>query len=155
MQELSPPANCPDLNYPVYSVTPQHAIQPNYESSNSPKYFRCSYRGCLREFSTTWQFDIHFAFHTQNSRFSCSRCSQKFSRAVDLTRHERLSHSVFTCRRCEQVFSCRNLMDDHICGDQKLVATLKRRPDWRTIARPPPVVAPVVVYARVPQQNCP
>ncbi|CAL1294510.1 unnamed protein product [Larinioides sclopetarius] len=88
-------------------------IRPHMDKKSGKKRFACGL--CHKEFSKSWNFDMHYRTHTGQKPFACEICQRKFSQKVNLDTHFRIhtNEKSFSCEICQRKFSRKFVLDTH------------------------------------------
>ncbi|GBN90109.1 Histone-lysine N-methyltransferase PRDM9 [Araneus ventricosus] len=112
------------------AVAGPSGIRPHMLKHSGKKGFACSL--CHKEFSESWEFDIHYRTHTGEKPFACELCKRVFTRKGDLNKHYRThtGEKPFVCDICQKGFSRRAHLDTHYrthTGEKPFVCEVCKR----------------------------
>ncbi|GBO39086.1 Histone-lysine N-methyltransferase PRDM9 [Araneus ventricosus] len=112
------------------AVAGPSGIRPHRLQHAGEKRFACSL--CHKEFSESWDFDIHYRTHTGEKPFACELCKRVFTRKGDLNKHYRThtGEKPFVCDICQKGFSQKAHLNIHYrthTGEKPFVCEVCKR----------------------------
>ncbi|GBO27348.1 Histone-lysine N-methyltransferase PRDM9, partial [Araneus ventricosus] len=112
------------------AVAGPSGIRPHRLQHAGEKRFACSL--CHKEFSESWDFDIHYRTHTGDKPFTCELCKRVFTRKGDINKHYRThtGEKPFVCDICQKGFSQKAHLNIHYrthTGEKPFVCEVCKR----------------------------
>jgi uncharacterized Zn-finger protein len=101
------------------SHLPQRGFRFFSEGLKKAGNFECPFPGCSKTFTRKDNIKYHLKTHDQHRDrpFSCDQCNKSYFRAIDLTRHIRVSHEkvkAFNCHICCQSYTRKEALKRHM-----------------------------------------
>ncbi|GBN29639.1 Histone-lysine N-methyltransferase PRDM9 [Araneus ventricosus] len=95
------------------AVAGPSGIRPHRLKHAGEKGFACSL--CHKEFSKSWDFDVHYRKHTGEKPFVCEVCQRGFTQKGDLDKHYRThtGEKPFVCDICQKRFAQKSYLVRH------------------------------------------
>ncbi|KAI8372113.1 hypothetical protein BD560DRAFT_395200 [Blakeslea trispora] len=113
-----------------------NAIEEKPIQKKSASLFRCTYEGCEKTFTRTYNLKSHLRTHTDQKPFACCKCSKAFARQHDRNRHEKLhtGNKPYFCEFCDKSFARQDALNRHLKRDKR---SINRRQDKGLPLSPP------------------
>lgn len=88
------------------------------ETNKKSAVYECTFPGCSKKFTRRDNIKYHLKTHElhRDRPFACTQCEKCYFRAIDLTRHIRVTHEkikAYKCRVCSQSYTRKEALKRH------------------------------------------
>ncbi|KAI8354143.1 hypothetical protein EDC96DRAFT_516976 [Choanephora cucurbitarum] len=99
-------------------------IEEKSTQRKSASLFRCTYEGCEKTFTRTYNLKSHLRTHTDQKPFVCCKCPKAFARQHDRNRHEKLhtGNKPYFCEHCNKSFARQDALNRHLKKDKRSIS---------------------------------